>query len=132
MATTGAAKAKTKANYTPAAPPTVIDVEDGLPNKETSYVALEGTVQFNNRDATGYRIRLWVGKREKHPFIDVLLPGVAGVTLMADPLAKGNEECAFDLIPTSLKHPSKGEDVATGGGGKIIIGPTPVPPRGKR
>jgi hypothetical protein len=134
MATTGAAKAKAKA--TSAAPPTIIRITDGLPNREISYVNVDGTVQFDNHDSTDYRIRLWSRKRDHHAYIDVLLPAVGGVTLMADPLAKKDDECAFDLIPSVLQQRAKsasaggGETKETGGGGKIIIGPTPSPRKG--
>jgi hypothetical protein len=126
MPDTAAAKAKS----TPAAPPTVIEVTGGLPHKEISYVNVQGTVQFDNRDSKDYRIRLWAKGGRKHPLIDVLLPGVGSVTLMADPLAKKKDECEYELLPTNLQHPASGGDAASGGGGKIIIGPTPGPKRG--
>jgi hypothetical protein len=124
MPSTGTAKAKS----TPAAPPTVIEVTGGLPHKEVAYVNVEGTVQFDNHDGKDYRIRLFAQKRSKHPLIDVLLPAVGSVTLMADPRAKRKDECAYDLLPTDLQHPARGGDAASGGGGKIIIGPTPPAP----
>jgi hypothetical protein len=130
MPSTGAAKAKTKSS--PAAPPTVIDITDGLPHKEIAYVNVEGTVQFDNHDSTDYRIRLWANNRRRHPLIDVLLSAVGSVTLMADPLAKKMDECDYDLLPTDLQHPASGDKVASGGGGKIIIGPTPGPKKGGR
>lgn len=126
MPSAGAAKAKS----TPAAPPTVIVVERGLPHKEVSYVNVEGTIQFDNHDSKDYRIRLWAKGRRKHPLIDVLLPGVGSVTLMADPLAKKSDECEYELLPTDLQRPVSGGKVASGGGGKIIIGPTPSPKKG--
>lgn len=129
MATTGAAKAKAKT--TPAAPPTVIEVTDGDPHKEYSYVKEGGTVQFDNRDNKGYRIR-FKAMPEQFSLIDVLLPAVGSVTLMADPLAKKGDEVKFELIPTNLQHPFKGDIAASGGGGKIVIGPTPSPKKSTR
>lgn len=128
MPSTAAAKAKAKP--TPAAPPTVIKIAGGQPDQPTARVNLEGTVQFDNTDSVDYRIRLWEKKHRKHPLIDVFLPAVGSITLMADPRAKKKEECVYDLLPTNLLHPSGGE-TASGGGGKIIIGPTPGPKRGR-
>ena len=125
MPSTAAAKAKAKSS--PASPPTVIVVENGMPTKETVYVNVEGTVQFDNHDSADYRIRLWSTKRTKHPYIDVLLSAVGSVTLMADPMAKKTDECEYDLLPTDIQQPVGGNKVASGGGGKIIIGPTPTP-----
>ncbi len=130
MPSTGAAKAKAKS--TPTAPPTVIEITDGIPHKEIAYVNVEGTVQFDNHDSKDYRIRLWAKGRRKHPLIDVLLSGVGSVTLMADPLAKKKDECEYELLPTDLQHPASGGEAASGGGGKIIIGPTPSPKKGGR
>jgi hypothetical protein len=130
MPSTGAAKAKAKS--TPAAPPTVVVITDGIPNNKIAYVNVEGTVQFDNHDTTDYRIRLWAKKRARHPLIDVLLPAVDSVTLMADPLAKQDDDCEYDLVQTDLQHPARGEKTASGGGGKIIIGPTPSPKKGRR
>jgi hypothetical protein len=128
MPSTGTAKAKAKS--TPAAPPTVIEVTDGLPHEEVSHVNVGGTLQFDNRDNKDYRIRLFVQKRSKHPIIDVLLSAVGSVTLMADPRAKKKDECAYELLPTDLQRPVGG-NAASGGGGKIIIGPTPPAPGGR-
>jgi hypothetical protein len=125
MPSTGAAKAKAKS--TPAAPPTVITIADGKPNQPTARVNLEGTVQFDNTDSTNYRIRLWEKKHRKHPLIDVFLPAVGSITLMADPKAKKKDQCIYDLLPTNLLKPAEGGVAASGGGGKIIIGPTPGP-----
>jgi hypothetical protein len=127
MPSTAATKAKTKS--TPAAPPTIIKIIGGQAVPPLSYVDLEGTVQFDNHDSSDYRIRLWEKKHRKHPLIDVLLPAVEGITLMADPEAKKKDECVYDLLPTSLQHPAGGK-AASGGGGKIIIGPTPSPKKG--
>jgi hypothetical protein len=79
---------------------------------------------------TDYRIRLWEKKHRKHPLIDVLLPAVGSITLLADPRARKKDECIYDLLPTNLLKPSDGGVAASGGGGKIIIGPTPGPKRG--
>jgi hypothetical protein len=126
------ATARAKVKPTPAAPPTIIEVTDGLPHKDTSYVSIGGTVQFDNHDPQDYRIRLWSTTRDKHPFIDVFLPAVGSVTLMADPLAKKDDECAFDLLPTDLQNPTKAAKASSGGGGKIIIGPGPSPKKASR
>ena len=128
MPSTGAAKAKGKS--TPAAPSTLIRITDGVPDKKNAYVNVEGTVQFDNHDSKVYRIRLWAKGRRKHPLIDVLLGGVESVTLMADPLAKKDDECEYDVLAVDLQHPDLGEKVASGGGGKIIIGPAPGPKKG--
>jgi hypothetical protein len=134
MATTGAAKAKTKVKANQAAPPTMIDIVNGVANKLVAYVNLEGTVQFSNRDAKDYRLRLWTNERDKHAVVDVLLPQVSSITLMTDPLSKLDEQCDYDILPTTLQpsSPSRSDKAATGGGGRIIIGPTPAPPKGKR
>lgn len=126
MPSTAAAKAK--AGSTPAAPPTMIEIKDGLPSMEVAYVNVNGTVQFDNRDNKDYRIRLFSKKSSKHPLINVLLPAVGSVTLMADPRARKKDECKYALLPTDLQHPASGGDAASGGGGKIIIGPTPPAP----
>jgi len=123
MPSTGAAKAKEKSN--PAAPPTMIAVTNGKPNKKIAYVNVEGTLQFDNRDSTDYRIRLGAKHRSKHSVIDVLLPAVGSVTFMADPRTKKKDSCEYVLLPTNLQLPGGGE--AAAGGGKIIIGPTPPP-----
>jgi hypothetical protein len=125
MPSTGAAKAKAKS--TPAAPPTMIEIKDGKPDKQLAYVNVEGSVQFENRDSTAYRIRLWEKKHRKHPLIDILLSAVGSITLMADPRAKKKDECKYDLLPTNLLRPADGGVAASGGGGKIIIGPVPGP-----
>ena len=127
MPSTGAAKAKEKSS--PAAPPAVIKIIGGNSVPPISYVDVEGTVQFDNHDSTDYRIRLWEKKHRKHPLVDILLPAVGGVTLMADPVAKKKDECVFDLLATNLRRPGD-QKIASGGGGKIIIGPTPSPKRG--
>ena len=124
MPSTGAAKAREKSN--PAAPPTVIAVNNGKPHKKIAYVHVGGTVQFENRDSTDYRIRIRTKHRRKHPVIDVLLPAVGGVTFMTDPHAKKKDSCEYALLPTNLQVPSDGGEAAAGGG-KIIIGPTPPP-----
>lgn len=129
MPSTGAAKAKAKS--TPASPPTVITITGGQPDQPISYVNLEGTVRFDNSDSMDYRIRLWEKKHRKHPLIDVLLPAVGSITLMADPNAKKKDECRYDVLPTNLLKPSEGGIAASGGGGKIIIGPTPSPKKGR-
>jgi hypothetical protein len=128
MPSTGTAKAKAKS--TPASPPTIIAIESGLPSKPIAYVNVDGTVQFDNHDSIDYRIRLWARRRAKHPYIDVLLAAVGSVTLMADPLAKKTDDCEYDLLPTDLQRPAAGNKVASGGGGKIVIGPTPGPKKG--
>jgi hypothetical protein len=125
MPSIGAAKAKEKSN--PAAPPTMIAVTNGKPDKKTAYVNVGGTVQFENRDSTDYRIRIWVKHRRKHPVVDVLLPAVGGVTLMTDPHAKKKDSCEYALLPTNLQIPPQGGVAASGGGGKIVVGPTPPP-----
>jgi len=119
--------AAAKAKSTPAAPPTVITIVDGKPDQPTSYVNVEGTIRFDNSDSTDYRIRLWGKKHHKHPLVDVFLPAVGSITLMADPKAKKKDDCIYDLLPTNLLKPSDGGVAASGGGGKIIIGPTPGP-----
>jgi hypothetical protein len=119
--------AAAKAKSTPAAPPTVITIVDGKPDQPTSYVNVEGTIRFDNSDSTDYRIRLWGKKHRKHPLVDVFLPAVGSITLMADPKAKKKDDCIYDLLPTNLLKPSDGGVAASGGGGKIIIGPTPGP-----
>jgi hypothetical protein len=129
MPSEGAAKAKVKS--TPAAPPTVITITGGVPDQPTSYVNVGGTVRFDNSDSTDYRIRLWEKKHRKHPLVDVFLPAVGSITLMADPNAKKKDECRYDLLPTNLLKPSEGGVAASGGGGKIIIGPTPSPKKGR-
>jgi hypothetical protein len=121
MPSTGAAKARSKS--TPAAPPTVIKIKDGLPHKKMSYISLGGTVQFDNLDATDYRIRLQTKQEGKHPVMNVLLPAVGSVTLMADPNAKKKDATNYVLLPTNLQHPDG--EAASAGGGKIVIGPTP-------
>jgi hypothetical protein len=123
MPSTAAAKAKAKS--TPAAPPTVITIAGGQPDQPISYVNVGGTARFDNSDSTDYRIRLWEKKHRKHPLIDVFLPAVGSITLMADPLAKKKDECRYDVLATNLLKPSDGGVAASGGGGKIIIGPTP-------
>ncbi len=125
MPSTGAAKARTKS--TPAAPPTDITITNGLPDKKIAYVNVEGTVKFSNQDSKDYRIRLWTKGRRKHPLIDALLAQVGSVTLMADPLAKKDDDCEYEVLAVDLLHPALGDKVASGGGGKIIIGPTPGP-----
>ena len=125
MPSTGAAKARTKS--TPAAPPTDITITNGLPDKKIAYVNVEGTVKFGNQDSKDYRIRFWAKGRRKHPLIDALLAQVGSVTLMADPLAKKNDDCEYEILAVDLLHPGLGDKVASGGGGKIIIGPTPGP-----
>jgi hypothetical protein len=124
MPSTAATKAKIKS--APAAPPVIIKIIGGNAVPPISYVDVGGTVQFDNQDSSDYRIRLWEKKHRKHPLIDVFLPQVGSITLMADPLAKKKDECAYDLLQTNLRHPT-GENIASGGGGKIIIGPTPSP-----
>ena len=133
MPSQGAAKAKAKANLVtdPAAPPTIIEVTDGNPHKEVSYVNVGGTAQFENHDARDYRVRLWTKQHDKHAAVDVLLPGVGSFTLMTDPDAKEKDEVAFDLLPTSVVTPGKGERAQSGGGGKIIIGPSPSPKKAR-
>jgi hypothetical protein len=129
MPSIGAAKARLKS--TPAAPPTDITITNGVPDKKIAYVNVEGTVKFSNQDSNDYRIRLWAKGRRKHPFIDVLLAQVGSVTLMADPLAKKDDDCEYEVLGVDLMHPALGDKVASGGGGKIIIGPTPGPKRGQ-
>lgn len=124
MPSAGAAKAKAKSS--PAASPIIIKIIGGKAVPPISYVDVEGTAQFDNHDSTDYRIRLWEKKHRKHPLIDILLPAVGGITLMADPEAKRKDECVFDLLPTNLKRPGD-LTIASGGGGKIVIGPTPSP-----
>jgi hypothetical protein len=123
MPSTGAAKARSES--TPAAPPTMIKIKDGLPHKKVSYVNVQGTIQFDNQDATDYRIRFQAKHGGKHSIISVLLPAVGSVTLMADPHAKKKDATNYVLVPTNLQHPI-GEEAAAGGG-KIVIGPTPSP-----
>jgi hypothetical protein len=48
-----------------------------------------------------------------------------------DGRSKSQEKCVYDLLPTNLLKPSDGGVAASGGGGKIIIGPTPGPKRGR-
>ena len=124
MPSTGAAKAK----LTPAVPPTDIDIRNGIPDKKLVYVDLGGTVRFNNGDNQDYRIRLWTKRRLKHPVINVLLSSLESVTCMTDPVAKKKDDCKYDLQPTDLQHPAKRGVAESGGGGRIIIGPTPAPP----
>ena len=128
MPSTGAAKARAKS--TPAAPPTEITITNGVPDKKTAYVNVEGTVKFSNQDSNDYRVRLWSKGRRKHPLIDVLLAQVGSVTLMADPLAKKDDDCEYEVLAVDLRHPALGEKIASGGGGKIIIGPAPSPKKG--
>ena len=129
MPSLGAAKARLKS--TPAAPPTDITITNGVPDKKIAYVNVEGTVKFSNQDSNDYRIRLWAKGHRKHPLIDVLLTQVGSVTLMADPLAKKNDDCVYEVLGVDLMHPALGDKVASGGGGKIIIGPTPGPRKGQ-
>ena len=49
---------------------------------------------------------------------------------MADPHAKKKDESRYDLLPTNLLKPAEGGVAASGGGGKIVIGPTPGPKKG--
>jgi hypothetical protein len=130
MPSTGTARAREKSN--PAAPPTKIAITNGVPDKKIAYVNVEGTVTFENNDSTGYRIRLWAKGRRRHPLIDVLLAQVQSVTLMADPRARKKDACEYDVLSVDLKHPDGSSKVASGGGGKIIIGPTPGPKKPTR
>jgi len=130
MPSTGAAKAKAK----PASgtPPTVITIENGIPNEDISYVAEGGAVRFDNRDIVDYRIRLWTKARSKHSVIDLLLASLESVTCMTDPDAKKKDDCEYELFETNLRLPDKVGKVASGGGGRIIIGPTPPPKKERR
>ena len=128
MPSTGAVQAKS----TPAASPTDIEIRGGKPNKKLVYVDLGDMVRFNNSDNQDYRIRLWTKAHSKHSVIDVLLPALRSVTCMADPNAKKSDDCEYELFETNLQLPARGEKVASGGGGRIIIGPTPPPKKVRR
>jgi hypothetical protein len=136
MPTQGTARAKAKPavakrppTANPAAPPTIITIDHGVPDKDPAYVDLGGTAQFDNKDSVDYRLRLWGGKRDHHAAIDVLLPALGSVTVMTDPEAAPDDETPYDLLPTNVQSPSKGKQAASGGGGKIIIGPGPAGPK---
>jgi hypothetical protein len=125
MPSAAATKAKPKSI------PTAIEITSGEPNPTTAYVDVGGTVQFHNSDRSDYRIRLWTKKGQQHAVIDVLISAGGDVTLMTDPDAKKQDDCEFNILSTSLRHPV-GDKAASGGGGKIIIGPTPSPHRAGR
>jgi hypothetical protein len=140
MPTQGTAKAKAKsatatrtATANPAAPPTVITITNGVPDKNPAYVNVGGTAQFDNNDSSDYRLRLWGVNHDRHAAIDVLLPGVGSLTVMTDPEAKEKDEAPYDLLPTNITVPTKGGGrTDSGGGGKIIIGPGPMPAAPKK
>jgi hypothetical protein len=139
MPTQGTAKAKAKsapANRTPvatpAAPPTVITITGGAPDKDTVYVKVGGTVQFDNDDAVDYRLRLWGNNRDHHAAVDLLLPAVGSVTVMTDPDAKENDETPYELFATKMLNSAKSAARnESGGGGKIVIGPGPSPKKAR-
>jgi hypothetical protein len=134
MPTQGTAKAKAKpaaaANRSttanPAAPPTIITVTKGEPDKAVAYVNVGGTAQFDNRDSVDYRLRLWGVDHNRHAAVDVLLPALGSVTVMTDPLSAPNDETPYDLLPTNVQNPTKGAKPDGAGGGRIIIGPGPA------
>jgi hypothetical protein len=140
MPTQGTAKAKAKSapakrltTTNPAAPPTIITITQGVPDKDPAYVEIGGTAQFDSKDTVDYRLRLWGGNHDHHAAIDVLLPALGSVTVMTDPDAKDQDETPYDLLPTNVQAPAKasaktGSTARTegGGGGKIIIGPGPA------
>ena len=109
----------------------VISVTNGQPDKNTAMVAIGGTVRFDNNDNTDYLVRLT--DQKKHAAVDVLLPTVGSVSFMTDPEAKPKDEVAdFDLLQATTPNSSKGTIVASGGGGKIIIGPSAPTPAPKK
>jgi hypothetical protein len=131
MPTQGTAKAKAKPAATakrtnPAAPPVVISITNGAPDKDPAYVDIGGTAQFDSKDPIDYRLRLWGGNHDHHAAIDVLLPALGSITVMTDPEAAPDDETPYDLLPTNVQNSSKGKQAAGGGGGKIIIGPGPA------
>jgi hypothetical protein len=128
MGTPATARAKAKGNQVPttAVPPVVISVTNGVPDKGTVTVNIGGTIRFDNNDNIDYLVRLT--DQKKHAAVDVLLPAVGSVSFMTDPDAKAKDEVDFDLLQAT-PNSSKGTIVASGGGGKIIIGPSaPTPP----
>src|ERR1700739_1287029 len=87
------------------APPAVVTIQSGVATPDPVTVDPQGTILFDNRDMTDYRLRLWTRKKSKHLDVDVLLPGAASVTLMVDPdVTKG--DCEYELLPTNLKRPA--------------------------
>jgi hypothetical protein len=140
MPTQGTAKAKVKSapaasrptTTDPAAPPTIITITNGQPDKAVAYVNIGGTAQFDNHDSVDYRLRLWGGNHDHHAAVDVLLPSVGSVTVMTDPQSKLKDEAPYDLFPTNVTNAGKGGgDGASGGGGKIVIGPGPIPKKAR-
>ncbi len=139
MPSQGTAKAKAKSaaanrptSTDPAAPPTIITITKGDPDKAIAYVIVGGTAQFDSKDSVDYRLRLWGTNRDHHAAIDVLLPALGSVTVMTDPEAKEADEAPYDLFPTNVQNPTKGSAKnASGGGGKIIIGPGPGPKKSR-
>jgi hypothetical protein len=140
MPTQGTAKAKAKpapaakgpTTAEPAAPPTIITITGGAPDKAIAYVNINGTAQFDNHDSIDYRLRLWGTNHDRHAAVDVLLPAIGSVTVMTDPAAKQKDEVPYDLFPTNVLNlgPGGGK-VESGGGGKIVIGPGPSPKKSR-
>src|SRR6202050_311257 len=117
MPTQGTAKAKAKSapakrltTTNPAAPPTIITITQGVPDKDPAYVDIGGTAQFDSKDTVDYRLRLWGGNHDHHAAIDVLLPALGSVTVMTDPDAKDQDETPYDLLPTNLQHRQHRQD----------------------
>jgi hypothetical protein len=117
----------------PSMPPATVTIRDRMAMPDTIFIHPSGAVQFDNKDESDYRLRLWTRRSEKHPDIDILLPGFASVTFLVDPAVKKGE-CRYQFFETNLanlkneKGPGKtGTPGQAEAAGRIVIGPNPSP-----
>jgi hypothetical protein len=83
-------------------PNVVVTVEDGYPNPQQVWVAPSATVQFVNKDAIDYKVRLWIRSEEDHPDVDVILPARGSVTVIVDPETPSMGQCYYELLPFNV------------------------------
>jgi hypothetical protein len=121
----------------PSMPPATVTIRDRMAMPDTIFINPGGAVQFDNKDESDYRVRLWARRSDKHADVDILLPGFASVTFIVDPGVKKGE-CRYQFFETNLVNLNLKNEKVPGGkpgtpggqtaaAGRIVIGPNPSP-----